>query len=77
MNKMNEKYSYVTHPNQLPLELKGNFKEYVSSGRKNNGINNNEADQIRSILKEKMLNNIHEFTDNKSVLPGSDRVNTM
>jgi len=29
---------------------------------------------MRIALKEKMMNNIHQFTDNKSVLPRSDRV---
>jgi hypothetical protein len=76
MNRVHEKYAYVSHPDNLPLELSGNAKKKGALIKKEdyNGAQCSLNDDSRSLLLKKMSNNCHDFANTKSILPTSDNV---
>lgn len=71
MNKV-DKYSYVSHPRHLPLEVDGKAKKRSIPIRREeyNGEQGNINEESRTLLRKKIENNIHDLGDMRSVLPG-------
>jgi hypothetical protein len=71
MNKVNEKYAYISHPNLLPLEIDGKSKKRTKPIKREeyNGERGNINEESRSLLLKKMAHNIHDLDHLKSVLP--------
>lgn len=76
MNRVHDKYAYVSHPDNLPLELSGNAKKKGALLKKEdyNGEQCSLNEDSRSLLLKKMSNNCHDFANTKSILPTSDNV---
>lgn len=76
MRYANQKYTYVTHPHNLPLEIDGNGKKRAQPLKKQqfNGEKGAINEQSRSLLLKKISSNNHDFDNLKSVIPVDDSV---
>ena len=71
MSKLNDKYSYVSHPDNWPLELSGSSKKKTNSLKKEdfNECRGNLHEESRSMLMKKLTQGQHGIDYVKSVVP--------
>lgn len=71
MYKPKYKYTYISYPTNLPLQIDGKSKKRTKPLKKQefNENKGNMNEESKSLIMKKLSENVHDFQNMKSIIP--------